>query len=101
MTGSLSKAHERVLKALAEGLIVKSHRALDGDKVYRLHALDGSEIDDIDDEVMTELQNWKLIDSNKKFPAASYLLTEKGREVVRRLVGNDTTALGAENYVQD
>jgi uncharacterized protein YjhX (UPF0386 family) len=91
----LSQAHERVLRALAEGLVVKSHRTPDGEKMFRLHALDGSVIEDIDAAVMGELQDWKLIDSNKKFPAASYLLTEKGREAARGIVGRDIAALGA------
>lgn len=97
----LSQAHKQVLRALAEGLVVKSHRTSDGEKTFRLHALDGSVLEDIDPAVMGELQGWKLIDSNKKFPAASYLLTEKGREAARGIIGRDIAALGADNYVQE
>jgi len=78
---------------------LKAHRTLDGTKIYRLHALDGSLHSEVEAVTMAELKAWKLIDSNKKFPAASYLLTEEGRAVAEQILGKPIVSLGARNYV--
>jgi len=67
-----------LLRAMANGYTLKSHRYLDGTKVYQLHALDG-QIEEVPQAIVAALQDQQLIDSNKKFPAATYWLTETGR----------------------
>jgi hypothetical protein len=94
----LSEAQRHVLRALADGLVLKGHRTLDGEKAYRLHAMDGSVLEEIDAAAMDVLKDEKLIHSNMKFPAASFLLTEKGRKIAAEIAGHDVSALGAENY---
>lgn len=94
----LSEAQQRVLKALAEGIVLKGHRNIEGEKVYKLHAMDGSEIAVIEADVIEFLKENKLVHSNMKFPAASFLLTDKGREIASRLIGRDVSALGSGNY---
>ncbi len=74
----LTDPQKAVLRALLEGWALKSHRTLDGQKAYRLHALAG-EVIEVTDGVVDGLAAAKLIQSNQKFPAATYLLTEKGR----------------------
>ena len=74
----LTDPQKAVLAALLEGWTLKSHRTLDGQKTYRLHALTG-EIVEVTDDVVDGLAAAALIQSNQKFPAATYLLTEKGR----------------------
>lgn len=78
----LTVAEKRVLLAIAEGWTLKSHRYLDGRKEYRLHPLDEAEAQTVSWKTVDALREKGLIDSNKKFPAATYLLTERGREVV-------------------
>jgi len=97
----LADAHKSILSALAEGIVLKGHRNIEGEKVYKLHGMDGSEIEEVAPEVMEFLKEYKLIHSNMKFPAASFLLTEKGREIAEELVGHDISALGADNFVQE
>lgn len=75
----LSPAHQRVLVALAEGGALKSHRDLDGAKACRLHALDRRAPEPVARRVVEDLERWEYIKSNLKFPAAAYVLTEKGR----------------------
>ncbi len=87
----LSEAERHVLLALAAGWVLKSHRELDGSKVYKLHPLDEQEPQPVSWETMDRLREAGLIDSNKKFPAATYLLTDRGREVVSRLGDGDGT----------
>ena len=74
----LTPAQVELLRAIANGWALKSHRDLEGRKEYRLHALDGhSAIVPWND--VEALQSTGLIDSNKKFPSATYWLTEAGR----------------------
>lgn len=74
----LTPAQIELLQAIANGLTLKSHRGLEGNKEYRLHTLAGlsSLVAWKDVEV---LQSAGLIDSNKKFPSATYWLTDTGR----------------------
>jgi hypothetical protein len=82
----LDNDHFEVLRALARGDTLKAHRDIDGGKLYKLHALDGATVD-VAASTMDVLKTRRLIDSNKKFPAATYLLTEAGR---RALVSAET-----------
>lgn len=76
----LSKAEVKLLCALASGSTLKSHRYLDGNKIYQLHPLEG-QAEPIQKQVVDGLQQRNLITSNQKFPAATYSLTEQGREL--------------------
>lgn len=93
----LTTAQQYVLQALIEGCTLKSHRYLDGAKVYKLHPLDGPS-ESIDKAVMDSLKQHQLIDSNKKFPAATYLLTEKGKELAVALTENESAPLSPKNF---
>ncbi len=74
----LTPAQVEILQAIANGLTLKSHRDLEGHKEYRLHALDGHSTGAAWEDVEA-LQAAGLIDSNKKFPSATYWLTITGR----------------------
>jgi hypothetical protein len=74
----LTSAQIELLQAIADGLTLKSHRDLEGHKEYRLHALHGLATL-VAWEDVEALQAAGLIDSNKKFPAATYWLTDSGR----------------------
>lgn len=74
----LTPAQVELLQAIADGLTLKSHRDLEGHKEYRLHTLDGQSAF-VAWEDVAALQSAGLIDSNKKFPAATYWLTDSGR----------------------
>lgn len=74
----LTAAQQQLLQAIAAGQVLKSHRDIDGRKEYRLHAIAG-QFQIVEREVVETLQDAGLIDSNKKFPAATYWLTAAGR----------------------
>ena len=74
----LSEAEINLLRAIASGRVLKSHRYLDGSKMCQLHSLDGS-IEAVANEIVQSLQAQHLIDDNKKFPAATYWLTDEGK----------------------
>ncbi len=78
----LSPEQLELLQSVANGLALKSHRDLEGRKEYRLHALDGRSTS-VSWEDVEALQAGGLIDSNKKFPAATYWLTDRGRAFLK------------------
>ena len=78
---SLSDAHRRLLRAIEQGAALKSHRYLDGEKVYRLHSLSGAPVE-VSATLVDDLKQRQLIKSNMKFPVATYTLTEKGVEAL-------------------
>jgi predicted transcriptional regulator len=80
----LSADQQRLLLAIARGQSLKSHRDVEGRKVYRLHALDGSS-ERVARSVVTALAELGLVNSNQKFPAATYWLTEKGQTLATEL----------------
>jgi hypothetical protein len=81
----LRTAEQAVIRLLAQGWTLKSHRLLDGEKTYLLHPLDGGDTQSVTGETVHGLLDAGLIDSNKKFPAATYLLTERGKVVADEL----------------
>jgi hypothetical protein len=81
----LRTAEQAVVRLIAQGWTLKSHRHLDGDKSYRLHPLDAGAPHDVTAETVRVLLDAGLIDSNKKFPAATYLLTERGKALADEL----------------
>ena len=77
----LSPTQRRLLRAMATGHFLKAHRDIEGRKIYRLHALDGRQAP-VRRATVLALVERGLIDSNKKFPAATFWLTERGPELV-------------------
>ncbi|NJN81711.1 MAG: hypothetical protein HC802_05075 [Caldilineaceae bacterium] len=85
-----------ILNAMAHGGTLKAHRTLDGDKEYRLHPLTGGTMQP-DASSVDRLKRRGLIESNKKFPAATYLLTEAGARTVADLHPSQRMPLIAHN----
>ena len=73
-----------MLRAILSGWTLKAHRDLDGAKVYRLHPLRG-DIETVAASSVQSLVSSGLLDRNKKFPAATFWLTEAGRRTAERL----------------
>lgn len=80
----LSKPARRLLVSMGSGSFLKSHRSLDGQKAYKLHPLQGP-ASVVPPEIVEMLRSLGLIDSNKKFPVATYWLTPEGRATLQQL----------------
>ena len=91
------KSHKAILLHLAQGWTLKSHRDEDGHKVYTLHALEG-DVFDVGWKTVKRLQSGGYVYSNQKFPAATFLLTEKGRNAIKGLMEGEIKALGASRF---
>ena len=79
-TMKLSLPQKELLLAIANGNFLKARRDPDGNKVFQLHSLNG-EAQTVRRATVESLVDRGLIDSNKKFPAATFWLTEKGKTV--------------------
>jgi hypothetical protein len=80
---AISAEQRDILNAIANGWTLKAHRYVDGRKEYRLHPLSG-EARPVSPAAVAGLVRAGLIDSNKKFPAATFWLTERGRGTAAR-----------------
>lgn len=76
-----SAAELALLRKIAEGYLLKSHRDLDGQKVYKLWPPAGVE-EIVAYPLVQKLLAQKLITTNQKFPAATFLLTTKGKKIL-------------------
>ncbi len=74
----LTASERAILVAMSRGSLLRSHRYLDGQKMFRLHGLDGR-WEPIAFNTVHRLREAGLIDSNKKFPVATFWLTEEGK----------------------
>lgn len=79
----LTRRQLAILAALAGGGVLKAHRDLEGRKVYRLYRPDGA-VEEVSAADAHHLVDSRLLESNKKFPAASFFLTDQAVEVLRR-----------------
>lgn len=80
----LTESQRRIVLAVAHGLRLKDHRDIEGRKTYALHHPDdrSEPVNPADVEVLVELG---LISSNKKFPSATYWLTDAGQTALLTL----------------
>jgi hypothetical protein len=70
-----------LLQSMANGLRLKDHRDIEGRKSFVLHREDDSG-EPANEADVDELVSAGLISSNKKFPAATYWLTEQGKALL-------------------
>jgi hypothetical protein len=94
----LSAEQRDLCIAMQQGDRLKVHRTVDGVKQYLLHRLDGTGAIEIDADIVDELVQAGLIESNMKFPAATFLLTDKAVRLIARLTGVARTPVGPRNF---
>lgn len=73
-----------LLTALIAGAVLKAHRTINGTKTHKVHRA-GQPPQLVNEQVVRRLESQHLIQSNMKFPAATYLLTEEGAALARQL----------------
>lgn len=76
----LSSEAVQILHALRQGALLKAHRTLDGAKIHKVHPLNG-EPSAVSAGAAQALIERGWVRSNLKFPVATYLLTETGRQL--------------------
>lgn len=95
----LSDEQAALIVALLQGAVLKVHRTLDGEKIYRLQpGQTGAAAQTIAPVLADRLVGLDLLQSNMKFPAATFLLTEAGVALARQLSGAANTPVGPRNY---
>lgn len=93
-----SPAQREILQAMLQGWTLKSHRYLDGTKCYQLHSLHGDVVAVAAPDVEW-LAKRRWIQSNQKFPAATFLLTERGRALCNGGRTQPRVPLGAQCFL--
>lgn len=76
----LSEEAIQILHAVRQGASVKAHRTLDGAKTHKVHPLQADAFI-VSEAAVRALEKRGWLRSNMKFPVATYLLTETGRQV--------------------
>ena len=84
----LTAEQNGILRALAAGDQLKSHRFLDGTKTCCLHGADGAVLRSVSSKDVKRLEKRALIAGNMKFPAAAYLLTAHGAALAASLTSS-------------
>ena len=96
----LTAVQRRLLLALQAGSSLKVERTLDGEKVYRLYTPDATHSESLPAPLVQNLTRTGLIESNMKFPAATFLLTDKGASAFAPFIAHATTNVGPRNFAQ-
>lgn len=94
----LTAEQAAMLTALQAGDRLNVHRTVDGAKVYRLHRLDSTGAVAVDGADVDSLLRAGLIESNMKFPAATFLLTDKGAAAAAQLTGVERAPAGPRRF---
>jgi hypothetical protein len=81
----LRSEEKEVLRALVSGYQLKSHRYLNGQKLYTLHDTATDATQSVHVDIVERLRDLGLIAGNMKFPAATYMLTTEGERVAASL----------------
>jgi hypothetical protein len=84
----IGRDEKETLAALVSGYQLKSHRYLDGEKVYRLHDTATEATRPVSLATVERLRTRGLIVGNMKFPAATYMLTTEGERVAASLTSS-------------
>ena len=74
----LNQEQRHILRAMAAGIFLRDLRDIEGGKSYALHPLDGP-AQTVSGDAVHALVDAGLISSNKKFPGATYWLTDAGK----------------------
>jgi hypothetical protein len=94
----LGRQEKEVLRALVSGHTLKSHRYLDGQKLYILHDTATDAARPVDVATVERLRQRGLIAGNMKFPAATYILTTDGERVAASLTSAPLRPLLARRF---
>jgi hypothetical protein len=98
----LSPRQKELLVALQNGSRLQVHRTVDGEKRYLLHAAGNAAGKDTAEGVapadVAYLEKCHLVESNMKFPAATFLLTDRGAEIAAAISGSGRRATGPRRF---
>jgi hypothetical protein len=95
----LSDQQQRTLIAVYQGVALRSQRDIEGGKVYELRS--ETSVTPIALKTVLGLRKKRLIETNHKFPSATYLLTTRGESIAMKLTdGQGSNPVSARDFVQ-
>lgn len=81
----ITAKQKQLMIRIAAGWTLKSHRYLDGEKLYRLYPPEPEgEPEEVAFRDVQKLLRKRLLTTNQKFPAATFLLTTKGQKLISK-----------------
>jgi len=78
---NLTEEARNILLAISAGDSLKSYRDIEGFKSFQLISVEG-EVKLVEKNLIKDLRQRGLIDSNKKFPVSTFWLTELGKSLI-------------------
>jgi hypothetical protein len=94
-----SPAQYQILIAMQAGGRLRVERTLDGAKAYRIYAPDNPEGEELGVALVQSMERAGLIESNMKFPAATFMLTDAGVGLAAQLTGSTVEPVGPRRFV--
>lgn len=88
----LNSADFDLIAQLNDGFTLKSHRYLNGEKRYELTSPQGEAVE-VEWKQVQKLLKLKIITTNQKFPAATFLLTRLGQSLTAGKTGRGVGSL--------
>lgn len=95
----LTDQQQQLLIAVFQGAALRSQRDIEGGKVYELRG--EAERQSVSRKVVLDLRKKRLIETNHKFPSATFLLTTEGLHIAAQLTnGQGSNPVSARDFVQ-
>lgn len=98
----LSPRQKEILVALQSGSRLQVHRTVDGEKRYLLHPVDEAAgvhtAEDVAPTDVAYLEKHRLVESNMKFPAATFLMTKRGADIAAAISGSERRPVGPRSF---
>ena len=93
----LSAEEQQTLVAVHHGDALRSQRDIEGQKRYELR---GDSTVCVSREAVLNLRKKRLVETNHKFPSATFLLTTRGREIAMILTDDaGSNPVGAQDFI--
>ncbi len=95
----LTDGQQQILIAVFQGAALRSQRDIEGGKIYELRG--ELEAQPIPRKTVLDLRKKRLIETNHKFPSATFLLTSHGKQIAAQLTnGQGSNPVSASDFVQ-
>lgn len=95
----LSAEQQKTLIAIHQGIALRSQRDIEGKKIYELRG--ESSVEPVALKTVLGLRKKGLVETNHKFPSATFLLTTHGEQIAAQLTGEQgSNPVSARDFVQ-
>lgn len=95
----LTNKQQQIVIAVFQGSALRSQRDIEGGKIYELRGKTSSQ--PIPRKIVLDLRKKRLIETNHKFPSATFLLTTDGLKIAAQLTNSQgSNPVSARDFVR-